>query len=59
MKMTREELKRLICGHFDSRGEEIVRCVGRVIGLLKEEQIPTGEQLNRIEEAVRAGERRK
>lgn len=34
-------------------GEETVRCVGRVIGLLKEEQIPSGEQLNMIEEAVR------
>lgn len=40
-------------------GEETVRCAGRVIGLLKEEQIPNREQLNRIEEAVRAGERRK
>jgi phage repressor protein C with HTH and peptisase S24 domain len=40
-------------------GEETVRCVGKVIGLLKEEQIPNREQLNSIEEAVRAGERRK
>ena len=36
-------------------GEECVRCVGRVIGKLKKEQIPDGEQLSRIEEAVRAG----
>jgi phage repressor protein C with HTH and peptisase S24 domain/DNA-binding XRE family transcriptional regulator len=46
-------------GMIPLSGEETVRCVGRVIGLLREEQIPTGEQLNRIEEAVRAGERRK
>jgi len=39
-------------------GEETVRCVGRVIGLLKDEQIPSGEQLDMIEEAVRAGKRR-
>ena len=34
---------------------QTVRCLGRVIGKLKEEQIPTREQLNRIEEAGKAG----
>ena len=32
-----------------------VRCIGRVIGKLTENQIPTDEQLNMIEEATRAG----
>ena len=39
-------------------GEETVRCVGRVIGRLKEEQIPDAEQLNLIAESVRNVERR-
>ena len=34
---------------------QTVRCLGRVIGKLKEEQIPTREQMNRIEEAAQAG----
>ena len=34
---------------------QTVRCLGRVIGKLKEEQIPTAEQMKRIEEAARAG----
>jgi transcriptional regulator with XRE-family HTH domain len=34
---------------------QTVRCLGRVIGKLKEEQIPSREQLNRIEEAAQAG----
>ena len=34
---------------------QTVRCIGRVIGKLKEEQIPTPEELKRIEEAERAG----
>lgn len=42
-------------GMIPLSGEETVRCVGRVIGLLKEEQIPNDDQLNYIEEAVRAG----
>ena len=46
-------------GMIPLSGEETVRCVGRVIGRLKEEQIPSRDQLNTIEEAVRAGERRK
>ena len=45
-------------GMIPLSGEETVRCVGRVIGKLKEEQIPDREQLNMIEEAVRNGERR-
>lgn len=45
-------------GMIPLSGEETVRCVGRVIGLLKEEQIPDNDQLNMIEEAVRAGKRR-
>ena len=45
-------------GMIPLSGEETVRCVGRVIGLLKDKQIPTREQLNMIEEAVRNGERR-
>ena len=40
-------------GMIPLSGEETVRCVGRVIGKLKEEQIPNEEQLNMIEEAVR------
>ena len=35
--------------------DQSVRCLGRVIGKVKAEQIPTGEQMNRIEAAVRAG----
>ena len=35
--------------------DQSVRCLGRVIGKVKEEQIPTREQMNRIEEAARAG----
>ena len=35
--------------------DQSVRCLGRVIGKLKEEQIPTPEQMNRIGEAERAG----
>lgn len=35
--------------------DQTVRCLGRVIGKLKDEQIPTKEQINRINEAVRAG----
>lgn len=46
-------------GMIPLNGEETVRCAGRVIGLLKEEQIPNREQLNMIEESVRDGERRK
>jgi transcriptional regulator with XRE-family HTH domain len=46
-------------GMIPLSGEETVRCVGRVIGKLKEEQIPTGEQLDMIEEAVRSKEGRK
>ncbi len=34
---------------------QTVRCLGRVIGKLKEEQIPSREQMNRIEEAAKAG----
>ena len=45
-------------GMIPLSGEETVRCVGRVIGRLKEEQIPNREQLRMIEEAVKAGERR-
>ena len=37
------------------REDQTVRCVGRVIGKLKEEQIPDSETLNRIAEAERAG----
>lgn len=37
------------------REEQTVRCIGRVIGKLKEEQIPTREQLNMMEEAAKAG----
>ena len=37
------------------REGQTVRCVGRVIGKLKEEQIPSREQLNRIREAGKAG----
>ncbi len=37
-------------------GEETVRCVGRVLGTLKEEQIPDREQMRAIEES-REGER--
>ena len=35
--------------------DQSVRCLGRVIGKVKEEQIPTKEQVNRIAEAARAG----
>ena len=35
--------------------DQSVRCLGRVIGKVKEEQIPTREQINRITEAARAG----
>ena len=35
--------------------DQSVRCIGRVIGKVKEEQIPTKEQVNRIAEAARAG----
>ena len=35
--------------------DQSVRCLGRVIGRVKEEQIPTREQINRITEAARAG----
>ena len=35
--------------------DQSVRCLGRVIGKLKEEQIPTPEQMDRIGEAERAG----
>jgi len=34
---------------------QTVRCLGRVIGKVKEEQIPTAEDINRIEEATKAG----
>ena len=34
---------------------QTVRCIGRVIGKLKDEQIPGREQLNRIAEAAKAG----
>ena len=37
------------------REDQDVRCIGRVIGKLRDEQIPDGETLNRIEEAARAG----
>ena len=37
------------------REGQTVRCIGRVIGKLKKEQIPTREQLNMLEEAARAG----
>ena len=37
------------------REGQTVRCVGRVIGKLKEEQIPSREQMNRIREAEAAG----
>ncbi len=46
-------------GMIPLSGEETVRCVGRVIGKLKEEQIPSGEELDMIEEAVRSKEGRK
>ena len=46
-------------GMIPLSGEETVRCVGRVIGKLKEEQIPNEEQLDMIEEAVRFEEGRK
>ena len=45
-------------GMIPLSGEETVRCVGRVIGTLKEKQIPNREQINMIEEAVKAGKRR-
>lgn len=35
--------------------DQTVRCIGRVIGKIKEEQIPGRELMNRIEEAARAG----
>ncbi|MBR6966531.1 MAG: helix-turn-helix domain-containing protein [Clostridia bacterium] len=35
--------------------DQNVRCIGRVIGKLREEQIPTREQMNRIAEAGTAG----
>ncbi len=35
--------------------DQTVRCLGRVIGKLKEEQIPTREQMKLIGEAERAG----
>ena len=35
--------------------DQSVRCLGRVIGKVKDEQIPTGKQMKQIEEAVRAG----
>ena len=35
--------------------DQSVRCIGRVIGKVKEEQIPSREQINRITEAARAG----
>ena len=34
---------------------QTVRCLGRVIGKVKEEQIPTAEDINRFEEAGKAG----
>ena len=34
---------------------QTVRCLGRVIGKVKDEQIPTPEEINRIEEARKAG----
>ena len=37
------------------REGQTVRCIGRVIGKLKKEQIPTGDQMRMIEEAARAG----
>ena len=37
------------------REEQTVRCLGRVLGKLKEEQIPTAEQMNLINEAEGAG----
>ena len=37
------------------REEQTVRCLGRVLGKLKEEQIPTAEQMNLINEAAGAG----
>lgn len=43
-------------GMVPLNGEETVRCVGRVIGRLKDSQIPSREQMNAIEEAVRASE---
>ena len=46
-------------GRIPLSGEEPVRCVGRVIGKLKEEQIPSGEQLDMIEETLRSKEGRK
>ena len=42
-------------GMIPLSGEETVRCVGRVIGKLREEQIPDSDQLNMIEEAIRNG----
>ena len=35
--------------------DQSVRCLGRVIGKLKDEQIPTREQMNQIREAAKAG----
>ena len=35
--------------------DQNVRCIGRVIGKLREEQLPTREQMNRIAEAGTAG----
>ena len=46
-------------GMIPLSGEETVRCAGRVIGKLKEEQIPDEEQLDMIAETVRAGEGRR
>ena len=37
------------------REEQTVRCLGRVLGKLKEEQIPTAEQMKLINEAEGAG----
>ena len=35
--------------------DQSVRCIGRVIGKLKDEQIPSREIMNRITEAEQAG----
>lgn len=39
-------------------GEQDVRCVGRVIGKLKDSQIPTEKQMRILEEAGKAGRRK-
>ena len=38
------------------REDQAVRCIGRVIGKLREDQIPTPDQMKQIEQAEEAGE---